>query len=166
MSSSHDPEVAGIIERLRLQPHPEGGFYREVWRASEDVPHPSVMALRAASTSIYYLLPGDTFSAWHVVESDETWHLYGGGPLELHTLEDGVHRITVLSSDLNLGEPQATVKAGTLQACRPAAGAAYALCGCTVAPGFDFADFRMPPRDELLAAHPNHAEAIRTLTRN
>lgn len=157
-----------VIEALQLAPHPEGGFYAETFRASA-LPSPLPdRGERAASTAIYFLLRAEDFSALHVVRSDEAWHHYAGDTLELHTFDvEGRHRLTRLGSRLLEGErPQHVVKAGELQGARVAAGPhGYVLCGCTVAPGFDFADFRMPPRAELLAQLPSYADLVAQLTR-
>ncbi len=149
-----------VVERLGLAPHPEGGFYRETFRAPRDI------GGRAASTAIYFLLPAGAFSAFHRVASDEVWHDYDGDPLELHTIDErGAHAIARLGRDLDAGErPQHVVPAGVWQAAAPI-GSRYALCGCTVAPGFDFADFEMPPRAKLLAEFPQHAAIVTRLTR-
>jgi predicted cupin superfamily sugar epimerase len=159
-------DAAEIVETLGLAPHPEGGYYRETWRAPlalSGLPHGSA---RAASTAIYFLLPAGTFSAFHRVRSDEAWHHYDGDPLELHVLgEDGVHRALVLGRDLASGQrPQAVVPAGAWQAARPL-GARFTLAGCTVAPGFDFADFEMPSRAELTRRFPAHAALVERFTR-
>jgi predicted cupin superfamily sugar epimerase len=128
-----------VVRLLGLQPHPEGGFYRETFRA------PAPDGGRAASTAIYYLLREEDVSAWHrVVDADEVWHHYAGAPLEL-TLWDGRERTSLrLGSGLAAGErPQAVVPAGVWQAARPMGG--WTLVGCTVAPGFDFSGFEMAP---------------------
>lgn len=151
------------IDELGLAPHPEGGFYRETFRAALSVAAPQ--GASAASTAIYFLLRAGDFSAFHRVRSDEVWHHYDGAPLELHLLEDdGRHRKVVLGRDPAAGRlPQAVVPAGVWQAARPCGG--YALCGCTVAPGFAFADFELPGRAELLRRFPAHRELIRSFTR-
>lgn len=157
-----------VIDALGLLPHPEGGFFVETFRAK---PLPSALpgrGERSASTAIYFLLRSDDFSALHVVTSDEAWHHYAGDPLELHCFApDGAHRAVRLGAALDRGErPQHVVAAGELQAARVVPGPhGYALCGCTVAPGFDFADFRMPPRAELLARLPQHEALVLALTR-
>ncbi|HEX6996907.1 MAG TPA: cupin domain-containing protein [Gammaproteobacteria bacterium] len=162
-------EAARLIERFALEPHPEGGYFREVYRAELALPHPTIpeRPLRHSGTLIYYLLLESQFSAFHRVRwSDEIWHLYAGGPLELHTIDAaGRHALHVLASDWERGEPTALVPAGCWQAARPAAGSGFVFGGCTVAPGFDFADFEMPSRDELAARYPRHRELIRALTR-
>ncbi|MBX3730022.1 MAG: cupin domain-containing protein [Candidatus Sumerlaeia bacterium] len=161
---------ADVLRRLlNLAPHPEGGWFRETHRSPLIVAHPALAtdAARAAGTAIYFLLEAGDFSALHRVRSDETWHWYAGGVLELHLLDaSGRHEHVLLGTDWEAGaRPQVTVPAGVWQAARPTAGAAFVLCGCTVAPGFDFADFEMPSRDELLRAFPMHADLVRTLTR-
>jgi uncharacterized protein len=160
------PDARAVVDLLELSPHPEGGFFRETFRAKESVRERT----RAASTAIYFLLPAGTFSAWHQVTSDEVWHHYDGDPLELHLLHDnGLEgerpEVVRLGRDLARGErPQHVVPAGCLQAARPI-GVRYALCGCTVAPGFDFADFEMPTRDALLVRFPAQRALVETFTR-
>jgi len=158
------PETKRVIELLGLAPHPEGGFYRETSRGSLllDLPR----GPRAAHTAIYFLLPAGTFSALHRVSSDEVWHHYDGDPATLHLLGDeGTHTEIVLGHDLARGErPQHVVPAGVWQAAVPH-GDRHALFGCTVAPGFDFADFEMPGREALLSRFPQHATLVDRLTR-
>jgi uncharacterized protein len=162
------PSADEVIASLGLAPHPEGGFFSETFRAP---PLPSALpgrGERAASTAIYFLLRAEDFSALHVVTSDEVWHHYYGDVLELHCF-DGAdqHRLVKLGSDFGAGQrPQHVVQSGELQGARVAPGPhGFVLCGCTVAPGFDFADFRMPPRAELLMRLPAHAQLVTTLTR-
>jgi predicted cupin superfamily sugar epimerase len=165
MIENIDQDVARLIELLDLRPHPEGGYFRETWRsplALGGLPHGS----RSASTAIYFLLPAGAFSALHRVASDEVWHHYAGDPVELHVIEGNVHRTWLLGSDLARGQqPQRVVPAGAWQAAVPI-GARWALCGCTVAPGFDFSDFEMPSREEALGLLPDHAELVTRLTRS
>jgi uncharacterized protein len=153
-----------VVSRLGLRPHPEGGFYREVFRSDLTLPLPR--GVRATCTAIHFLLPAGAFSAWHRVRSDEIWVHHDGDPLELHLLDDaGAHTTLVLGRDHAAGElPSAAVPAGVLQAATPR-GDRYALCACIVAPGFDFADFAMPARDALLRAFPAHAELVARFTR-
>lgn len=162
-----NPDAEAVVRALGLGPHPEGGFYRETFRSLitiDGLPH--VGGARASSTAIYYLLPAGSFSALHRVASDEVWHHYDGDPLDLHTIDrTGLHGVTRLGRDLAAGErPQHVVPAGTWQAAVPI-GERFTLCGCTVSPGFDFLDFEMPPRDELLAAFPLLSGVIERLTR-
>jgi predicted cupin superfamily sugar epimerase len=157
-----------VIERLGLVAHPEGGFYAETFRAAALPFELPGRGGRSASTAIYFLLRAHEFSALHVVLSDEVWHHYSGDTLQLHCFDGaGSHREVRLGSAIEHGErPQHVVQSGELQAARVVAGPhGFALCGCTVAPGFDFADFRIPPRAELLARLPLHAELVMALTR-
>ena len=158
-----------VIAALGLAPHPEGGFYTETFRALSLPLTLPERGERAASTAIYFLLRSQDFSALHVVRSDEAWHHYLGDGLELHTFDPaGQHRSIRLGSRLLDGErPQHVVRAGELQGARVLPGPyGFVLCGCTVAPGFDFADFRMPGRQELLASLPAHAALVTQLTRS
>jgi predicted cupin superfamily sugar epimerase len=127
------------IRLLELEPHPEGGFYRETWRA------PSNDGTRAAGTAIYYLLRAGEVSHWHRVDAAEVWHHYAGAPRDLSQSADGVHTVTnVLGPDLALGaRPQIVVAAHVWQSARTRG--EYTLVGCTVAPGFEFAGFEMAP---------------------
>jgi predicted cupin superfamily sugar epimerase len=157
-----------VIRLLDLAPHPEGGYFRETFRAA---PLPFALperGVRAASTAIYFLLQRADFSAFHRVRSDEAWHHYLGAPLELHLLDPSGATKLVLGPSLERGErPQAVVRAGVYQAARLAEGSPgeFTLVGCTVAPGFDFADFEMPPRSELVARFPEHRVLVEALTR-
>lgn len=130
-----------IVARLGLQPHPEGGRFRETFRAP---PGPEGMK-RSASTAIFFLLRAGERSHWHRVDADEVWHQYAGAPLELSMSDDGhaVRRLR-LGSDFGLGEtPQIVVPRGVWQAARSLGH--WTLVGCTVAPGFDFAGFELAP---------------------
>jgi predicted cupin superfamily sugar epimerase len=164
----NNPAVEMLIARLGLQPHLEGGFFVESFRSPLEQTLPDGR-VRAASTAIYFLLPYGAFSAWHRVSSDEIWHFYDGDPLELTTLnrEGTVERAT-LGREIESGQrPQFVVPAGVWQAAKPMQGEnGYSLVGCTVAPGFDFADFEMPDRAALLTLFPSHTEIISALTRD
>jgi predicted cupin superfamily sugar epimerase len=157
-------DARAVVAALGLGPHPEGGYYRETYRAPLAVEAPQ--GLRAASTAIYFLLPARTFSALHRVRSDEVWHHYDGDPVELTMLrEDGRTEIVRLGRNLAHGDrPQVVVPAGVWQAAVPV-GERFALCGCTVAPGFDFADFELPARAQLLERFPAVRELVERLTR-
>ena len=128
-----------VVALLGMQPHPEGGFYRETFRA------PALGGGRGASTAIYYLLREGDVSAWHRTDADEVWHHYAGAALELSLSADGRERSSVrLGTDLAAGErPQAVVPAGVWQSARTLGG--WTLVGCTVAPAFEFAGFEMAP---------------------
>ena len=166
-----DDAAKRLVERFELVPHPEGGYFREVYRSPLELKHPDVPegldAKRASGTLIYFLLSGDDFSAFHRVRwSDEIWQLYGGGPVELYVIDKtGTLECRTLTTNLDQGQPAAVVPAGAWQSARLADGAAWAFGGCSVAPGFEFEDFEMPPATELLERYPEHAATIRKLTR-
>jgi predicted cupin superfamily sugar epimerase len=126
-----------IIGILGLEPHPEGGHYRETFRDSR------IVEGRAASTAIYFLLAAGEISRWHRVDAAEIWHFYAGAPLELRrAADDRPEERVVLGVDLAQGErPQAVVPAGVWQSARSLGD--YSLVGCTVAPGFEFAGFEL-----------------------
>ncbi len=157
------------IRALDLAPHPEGGWFRETWRSAESVAGDALpgrfAGARALGTAIYYLLEAGEFSRFHRLEADELWHLYDGGPLELHLLIEGRHEMLRLGLDLERGEsPQHRVPHGVWFAAMPARGAEFALAGCTVTPGFDFADWRLGPRHHLLEAFPGARDVIERFT--
>lgn len=153
-------DIERAITELELLPHPEGGFYREVFRSPTLVNTPR--GERAASTSIYFALRGGDFSGWHRVASDEVWHHYAGGEALLHLLDDSGHRIVRLGPDRDAGQvAQAVVPAGVWQATEAVD---HALFGCTVAPGFDFADFELAD-ESLVEAQPGHEALVRRLIR-
>lgn len=143
--------VAELIEALQLAPHPEGGFYREIFRSTASVRPTDGRSPRAALTTIYFLLPSGVSSRWHRVTSDEVWHLYEGGPLELRMAPPDVSTITrtTLGPALTSGGPVSVVPSGWWQSATPLGD--YALAGCTVGPGFDFADFTMIDDDASAA---------------
>lgn len=130
-----------IIARLGLRPHPEGGHFRETFRA----PDAHGAGGRGASTAIFFLLKAGERSHWHRVDADEVWHHYAGASLELSMSDDGrAARYRRLGGDFDLGEtPQIVVPRGVWQAARSLGN--WTLVGCTVAPGFDFAGFELAP---------------------
>ncbi len=157
------------IRKLALEPHPEGGYYRQTYRADlilEGLPR-QFSGPRAASTAIYFLLEGENFSAFHRLRSDEVWHFYLGATVTVHVIEaDGRYSQVQLGSDPEAGEVlQAVVKAGCWFASQMKDGKSFALVGCTVAPGFDFEDFELAERDRLVELYPQHRDVITKLTR-
>lgn len=159
-----------IISRLDLQPHPEGGYYRETYRSNGeilDLP-PYFEGSRNYSTAIYFLLTGDNFSAFHRIRQDEMWHFYLGAPIELIEISsEGKVTTTHIGNDLEKDQQlQHLVPGGSWFASRLLPGAGdYALAGCTVSPGFDFRDFEMAKRANLIQLFPDHGELITVLTR-
>ena len=156
------------IHRLDLTPHPEGGWYREVYRATETIPADGLPdrfdGPRSCSTSIYYLLERGQFSAFHRIRSDELWHFYDGDPLEIVMFGQGGGPRVLLLGRVGDAQPQVVVPANHWFGARCPQGSDYTLCGCTVAPGFDFADFEMAARGQLEATYPAHKRIIRELT--
>ena len=160
-----------VIDRLQLVPLTiEGGYFRETYRSSlrhmEHALPPEFGGERNASTAIYYLLTPETFSAMHRVKSDEVFHFYAGDAVEMLQLRpDGESAVVLIGNNLVAGQsPQIVVPAGFWQGCRLVPGGRWALLGCTVAPGFDYADFEAAARSELLEQYPERADWIAALT--
>lgn len=172
-------DAAAIIVKLGLAPHPkEGGWFRETYRAGDGLAAAALPArygaARSASTAIYYLLDPVSVSALHLLASDEVFHFYAGDPVEQLRLYPagtradgaaGAGEIVTLGADLFAGQvPQSVVPRGVWQGARLKPGGRYALLGCTVAPGFDYADYVAGDRAALQAAFPEHAAFIAALT--
>lgn len=163
--------AAYLVKVLNLQAHPEGGFYREVYRSEERIPSRALGADfggdRNFATAIYFLLEKNNFSAFHKIKSDETWHFYEGDTLEVLEIRDnGELKITQVGNKVETGDVfQYTVRANTWFGSRVKKGGNYSLVGCTVAPGFDFRDFEMASRVELLGEFPGLASVIEEMTR-
>lgn len=169
LTSTTTPRARQLIEQLQLQPHPEGGWYREVFRSQSQVIPQDGRPARSALTSIYFLLEAAQHSRWHRVLSDEVWVHLEGAPLDLWTWDaaDGQLHSVALGPVSAATAPQHVISAGLWQAARPQAdaAAAYTLTACMVGPGFDFSDFRMmePGGREALriaADHPSLAPLI------
>lgn len=157
------------IEHLGLKPHPEGGFYRETYRSKEQVPAEGLplrfRSPRSFSTAIFFLLRSSDRSLFHRIKSDEIWHFYYGGRLALYQLADPSATVTYLGGRPDAGERlQIVVPAGTWFGAKVVEPDSYCLCGCTVAPGFDFTDFELAERRRLLEEFPSQAEVIEMLT--
>lgn len=161
--------AAEWIAGLGLQPHPEGGWFRETYRSPETVAADALPGRfggrRSFSTAILFLLRRGERSAFHRLAADELWHFHCGGALELVVIHpDGRREDVRLGCRAARGERlQAAVPAGAWFAARPAGRSAYGLVGCTVAPGFDFADFEMADPEALSARFPDHAAIIRAM---
>jgi uncharacterized protein len=209
------------IEKLRLEPHPEGGYFRQTYKSDLTVEprafesshpaqshsfdslrsrragsvaksatsggQPEARTARVASTAIYFLLEGQNFSAFHRLRSDELWHFYAGSPLVVHVIDPaGEYSSILLGNHPDLGHVfQSVVKAGCWFASELAQNSdvsqkqqdplsphrvgsrhsSWALAGCTVAPGFEFEDFELARREELVREVPQHRELIERLTR-
>lgn len=158
-------QVEKLVERFSLQPHPEGGFYRETYRCAHQVAGTHHPQPRAASTAIFYLLANSAYSAWHRIDADEIWHFYAGQPLLVHVLDStGLHTYQLGNPLLDLQSSfQVVVPAGCWFAAELAHGSSYALAGCTVAPGFEFSRFQLADTAALHRDYPNHAALIKRL---
>jgi uncharacterized protein len=156
------------IAHLDLQYHPEGGYFKESFRSGHVLAdlEPGYAGSRVASTAIYFLVTADRPSRFHRLQTDEIWHFYAGDTLEICCIHpDGRAEALHLGMQVQAGDTlQALVPAGTWFGARVAAGGAYTLCGCTMAPGFEFDDFELADRAALQAAYPAHAALIAALT--
>ena len=160
-----------LIDHYQLEQHPEGGFYKETYRSkgiikSECLPG-EFKGERNFSTAIYFLLRKGDFSAFHRIKSDECWHFYEGDSLLVHIIDiAGNYSCIRLGRNVKEGETyQFIVPAGCWFASEPAPGTSYAFVGCTVAPGFDFADFEMASKAAIIKQYPQHQKLLERLCR-
>ncbi len=163
--------VKELIEKFNLLPHPEGGFYKETYHSEESISKEALPARftsdRNFSTAIYFLLEQGNFSTFHRIQSDECWHFYAGQTLHVHVIHpDGKYELLKLGNDIVNGKTfQAIVPAGCWFASETAPGGEFSFVGCTVSPGFDFADFELAKGEELSKQFPKHGELIKRLCR-
>ncbi|MCT4581646.1 MAG: cupin domain-containing protein [Flavobacteriales bacterium] len=164
-------KIDQLVTTLDLLPHPEGGFYKEVYRSNNIISKESLSSNfkgdRSYCTSIYFLLTSENFSAFHRIQQDEIWNFYEGSPLLVHVIDkDGKYTCHEIGMDpeKNLF-PQLVVPAGAWFASSVKHENDYAFVGCTVAPGFDFEDFELANRQALIQEHPEHQDIITQLTR-
>lgn len=153
-------EAQTLIDKLELIPHPEGGFYKETYRSEKEVGN------RNVKTSIYFLITSNNISRFHRIKSDEIWYYHAGSPLSVHTLtpEKG-HQIHKVGMDIENGEqPQFLVSANTIFGSSLEEEDAFSFVSCSVAPGFDFADFELFTMGDLLPRYPQYEEVIRKMT--
>ena len=159
------------IEKLGLEKHPEGGYFKEVYRAVEIIPkhglHERYSGERNHATSIYFLLTSNEFSAFHRIKSDEIWHFYAGSYITIHMIdENGKYSALKLGSNPENGEVfQYTIPHGTWFAASVDEPDSFALVGCTVAPGFHYDDFELGEKEELIKLFPKHERVIRKFMR-
>ncbi len=158
-----------LIESLHLQPHPEGGYFSETYRSPGTIKQKNggFPDGRSYSTAIYYLLGSEDVSMFHRIKSDEVWHHYEGTSLTIHVIHpDGSFEKLRLGKNYGKNQqPQLVVPAGAWFGVTVDQPGTFALCGCTVSPGFDFKDFEMAERDDLLEKFPRHSEIIEKLTK-
>lgn len=152
------------IDQLKLLPHPEGGFYRETYRAKGELSAPDGRGTRNHSTAIYFLLERSDRSRFHRIQSDEIWHFHAGGRLAIYVLTTAGLQTHTLGTDVDKGDQlQVVVPAQHWFGALVLEGT-YVLAGCTVSPGFDFRDFELANMRELLTQFPADADIIRQLT--
>ena len=163
--------IKELIDFYELEGHPEGGFFKETYRSKGLISKSSLPGNfsgdRNYSTGIYFLLTSDTFSAFHKINQDEMWHYYEGSPITIHMIDnEGVYHSQKLGLNIEEGEqPQYTVPAGVWFAANVNEAHSYTLVGCTVSPGFDFADFELADPEKLILSFPKHEHLIRRFTR-
>lgn len=163
-------KINDIIEKFDLNQHPEGGYFKETYRSSGSIANENLSADftgdRNYSTGIYFLLTSDSFSAFHKINQDEMWHFYLGTTLKLHMISpEGEYSYVLIGNNIIDNEvPQFVVPAQFWFAAEVLEENSYAFTGCTVAPGFDFKDFVLPVRKELIDLFPQHEEIITRLT--
>ncbi len=159
------------ISRLQLIPHPEGGYYKEIYRSGEIYEADHLPGRynkdRAFSTSIYFLLEGKQVSTFHRLKSDEIWHFYDGSLVIIYTIEEnGIMKEIKLGNNLGNGEiPQVVIKRNRWFGAELIDKTSFCLAGCTVSPGFDFEDFEPGDRKILIKKFPEYSEIIKKLTK-
>jgi predicted cupin superfamily sugar epimerase len=155
------PEAQALIDRLGLEQHPEGGYYRETYRSPLQLEDRD----RSLMTSIYFLLTDSNVSRFHRITADECWYFHTGTPIVVHTLDENGHHEFILGNDVGNGQlPYYLVKGGTIFGSSVLGNKGYALVSCAVAPGFDFRDFELFDTETLLAEFPDAGAIIRRLT--
>ena len=165
-------KVADFVQQFDLQPHPEGGYFKETYRSPEILDGSALPnrfgSSRSIATAIYFLLEKNNFSAFHRIKSDECWHFYTGDSLLIHVLNvEGEYQLIKLGADILKGEVfQAVVPAGAWFASETNDNGLYSFVGCTVAPGFDFADFELASAEQLTADFPTQEQLIKRLCRS
>ncbi|WP_428330895.1 cupin domain-containing protein [Mucilaginibacter sp.] len=153
------------INRLQLLPHPEGGYYKEVFRSAIEVTRQPSAVVKQACTSIYYLLEGNDYSGFHRLASDELWYFHKGAPLFVHVIDENGNHLTHELSDTGSGSLSLAVKAGLWFASEIPSGKDFTLVSCAVAPGFEFNEFEMAERHQLTTLYPQYAPLFEKLCR-
>lgn len=159
------------VQQLQMTPHPEGGYFKEVYRSEDTLAQSALPAryagARSCATSIYFLIESENFSAFHRIQSDEIWHFYTGSTIRMHIIHpDGKLETHLIGPNFDQGEVfQLVIPHSCWFAASVDAQDAYALVGCGVAPGFDFVDFELGTAAQLVADFPQHAEVIGRYTR-
>jgi len=166
----NNKRIEQLVLQLQLEKHPEGGYYKEVYRSSEIILEESLPERysgdRSFATSIYYLIDGEYPSLFHRLKSDEIWHFYEGSPVDVHIIDPGGNYTRITMGDLSMQNHnyQITIPKNHWFGGIVRKRDSYTLLGCTVSPGFDFKDFEMAEQDSLLSKFPEHREIILKLT--
>ena len=162
------PKAKEYINKLQLKQHPEGGYYREVYRSGEKILPTHLpkryKTSRNFSTSIYFLLEGKQFSTFHLLQSDELWHFYDGSDLMIYIINPEGELITRKLGNSDDTEFQIVIKKHCWFAVEVCNKKSFSLFGCTVSPGFEFEDFKLGKRELLLKKFPDYGELIKRLT--
>ncbi len=153
------------IKQLKLQPHPEGGYYKEVFRSQQQVLRPGADTVKQACTSIYYLLEGKDYSGFHRLASDEIWYFHKGVPLLVHVIDEQGKYVKFELSDFHPGSLSVAIKADLWFAAEIPSGNGFTLASCAVAPGFEFSEFEMAKKDDMLAFYPQHTGLLNKFCR-
>ena len=157
------------IEKLELQPHPEGGYFKEVYRSEDSVLAGGLperySSDRSLGTSIYFLLKGDQISSFHRLRSDELWYFHAGGAADIHLIDpEGELSLKTIGPDVEAGESlQVAIPRGCWFSAELKGSTDFILVGCSVYPGFDFEDFELADAQKLIQEYPNHAELIKKM---
>lgn len=163
-------KIDNIVKSLGLEPHPEGGYFKETHRSIGEIPEEVLgseyKGARNYSTSIYFLLTTDNFSAFHRIKQEEIWNFYDGSPIRLHIItKEGVYEEHIIGRDFEKGQtPQFVVNGGDWFASEVMDDNSYSLAGCTVTPGFSFEDFELKSSKELLELFPDQEDIISRMT--
>lgn len=155
-------DVARLVKKLGLEKHPEGGYFKQTYSSGAVVNVEGYDGPRNIATAIYYLLSGNEFSAFHRIKSDEIWHHYAGGPITFYTIS---HNRKLSKIKVGKDVPQAIIRAGTWFAATLNGKRSYCLLGCTMSPGFDYRDWELGKRDDLIMMYPRHKKIIERYTK-
>lgn len=160
MSDNINNTSAHWIKHLEMSPHPEGGYFKEIFRSKNRIIRSTEDIERDACTSIYYLLESSDFSGFHRLKSDELWYFHKGSPLFIHIIKENGSYERIELSDSGSGHLQAVVESGCWFAAEIPSKSGFTLVSCAVAPGFDFTEFEMAERLSLLKKYPEHTQII------
>ncbi|AKJ65221.1 hypothetical protein L21SP4_01987 [Kiritimatiella glycovorans] len=168
-SATVNQQASNIIEQYKMEKHPEGGYFKEIYRSNHSIDHSCLEDIndeRQLATSIYFLLHDGQISSFHRLTSDEIWYFHAGDPVRVHLFDKfGVYKQKLLNSPLNShGDPQVIIPAQSIFGAELIKPDGFCLMGCMVAPGFHFDDFELIERQMLLKKYPDQKDIIEKLT--